>query len=249
MDFTRIIKMAIDNLASRINVDPSHIVASNLEKDPISWRVYLYVANGGIRSKYLAIVDPVDGLISRIERVEDSLSKPPGERSESDLNKMKRTFTQEQLDNLKKDYLAELMAYDKIVKDESETPQERINAAYVGGKMYRELGVIFGSPAYLQKSINSFKIVLDYPDSMILEIRGKVLNYLGLASFKLGEIMLDSEEMDRAVTFFDRSATFFKSHDLIPEYEAVNENLENAVKRIYGKDYKKALSHLEKSKA
>ncbi len=247
MDISRIVTMAVDSLANRLNINPSRIVPSNVEKDPDTWRVYLFVTSGSIRTKYLAIVDPIDGRIGRIEKVEDALSKPPGERSETDLNKMKRTFTQEQLDDLKKDYTEEISGYEKILNDDGETPQERINAAYVSGKMYRELGVIFGSPSYLQKSINSFKAVLDYPDTMISEIRGKVLNYLGLASFKLGEIMLDEEEMNTAVSFFERSALFFRTHQMMPEYEAVNENLHNAVKRIYGKDYKKALSQLQKS--
>ena len=52
----------------------------------------------------LVIANPGTGLISRIEKSEDLLVKPPGERSETDLNRVKRTFTPKQLDVLKEDY-------------------------------------------------------------------------------------------------------------------------------------------------
>ncbi len=247
MDIREIVNMAVQELSKRLDVDPSAISPSDLEKDAIDWRVFLYVGKGGVKTKYLAIVDPVTGFINRIEKVEDLLVKPPGERSEVDLNRIKRTFTPAQLDNLKNDYMSEIDSYDLILKDENETPQEKINALYVSGKVYREMGVVFGSPLYLQKAFNAFNQVLDYPDSLIMQIKGKVLNYMGLSSFKLGEIMFNEQEMETALDYFERSASFFKSHDLIPEYNAIQENLEMAAKKLYGKEYKKVVSKIVKS--
>ena len=78
-------------------------------------------------------------------------------------------------------------------------------------------------------------------------IKGKVLNYLGLSHFKLGEIMFNEEEMNLGIEFFEKSATFFKTHNLMPEYSAIEENLEMATKKLYGKEYKKVLNHIVKS--
>ena len=247
MDIRDIVRMAVEQLAARLDIDSSQITPSDLEKDAIDWRVYLYVTRGGIKTKYVAIADPVTGLISRIEKAEDLLVKPPGERSETDLNRIKRTFTPAQLETLKEDYLNDIKSYDDIMKNDDESQQEKINAAYVMGKMYRELGVIFGSPLYLQKCIESLKIILDYPDSIIAGIKGKVLNYLGLSHFKLVEIMFNEEEMNLGIEFFEKSATFFKTHNLMPEYAAIEENLEMATKKLYGKDYKKVLNQIVKS--
>ena len=249
MDIREIVRMAVDQLSKRLDIDPSLITPSDLEKDAIDWRVYLYVSSGGVKTKYLAIADPVTGLISRIEKSEDLLVKPPGERSETDLNRVKRTFTPKQLDVLKEDYTRETKLYEAILQNDDESQQEKINAHYVLGKIYREMGVIFGSPLYLQKGLTNFKEILDFPDSIITQIKGKVLNYMGLTSFKIGEIMFNQEEMQVAIQYFQDSANFFKYHSMMAEYNAVQENLEMAAKKLYGKDYKKALTQFVKAKA
>ena len=249
MDIREIVRMAVDQLSKRLDIDPSLITPSDLEKDAIDWRVYLYVSSGGVKTKYLAIADPVTGLISRIEKSEDLLVKPPGERSETDLNRVKRTFTPKQLDILKEDYTRETKLYEAILQNDDESQQEKINAHYVLGKIYREMGVIFGSPLYLQKGLTNFKEILDFPDSIITQIKGKVMNYMGLTSFKIGEIMFNQEEMQIAIQYFQDSANFFKYHSMMAEYNAVQENLEMAAKKLYGKDYKKALTQFVKAKA
>ena len=249
MDIREIVRMAVDQLSKRLDIDPSLITPSDLEKDAIDWRVYLYVSSGGVKTKYLAIADPVTGLISRIEKSEDLLVKPPGERSETDLNRVKRTFTPKQLDILKDDYTRETKLYEAILQNNDESQQEKINAHYVLGKIYREMGVIFGSPLYLQKGLTNFKEILDFPDSIITQIKGKVMNYMGLTSFKIGEIMFNQEEMQIAIQYFQDSANFFKYHSMMAEYNAVQENLEMAAKKLYGKDYKKALTQFVKAKA
>ena len=249
MDIREIVRMAVDQLSKRLDIDPSLITPSDLEKDAIDWRVYLYVSSGGVKTKYLAIADPVTGLISRIEKSEDLLVKPPGERSETDLNRVKRTFTPKQLDILKDDYTRETKLYEAILQNNDESQQEKINAHYVLGKIYREMGVIFGSPLYLQKGLTNFKEIVDFPDSIITQIKGKVMNYMGLTSFKIGEIMFNQEEMQIAIQYFQDSANFFKYHSMMAEYNAVQENLEMAAKKLYGKDYKKALTQFVKAKA
>ncbi len=248
MDIREIVRMAVERLSKRLDIDPSLITPSDLEKDATDWRVYLYVSTGGVKTKYLAIADPVTGQISRIEKSEDLLVKPPGERSESDLNRVKQTFTPKQLDVLKEDYIKETKIYEDILQNESESEQEKINAHYVLAKIYREMGVIYGSPLYLQKALTNFKDILDFPDSIITQIKGKVLNYIGLTSFKIGEIMFNEEEMQGAIQYFQDSANFFKYHSMMAEYNAVVENLEMAAKKLYGKDYKKVLTQIIKAK-
>ena len=135
MDIREIVRMAVDQLSKRLDIDASLITPSDLEKDAIDWRVYLYVSSGGVKTKYLAIADPVTGLISRIEKSEDLLVKPPGERSETDLNRVKRTFTPKQLDVLKDDYMRETKIYEAILQNDEESQQEKINAHYVLGKI------------------------------------------------------------------------------------------------------------------
>jgi tetratricopeptide (TPR) repeat protein len=249
MDIREIVRMAVEQLSKRLDIDPSLITPSDLEKDATDWRVYLYVSSGGVKTKYLAIADPVNGLISRIEKSEDLLIKPPGERSENDLNRVKRTFTPKQLDVLKEDYIRETKLYESILQNQDESQQEKINAYYVLGKVYREMGVIFGSPLYLQKALSNFKEILNFPDSIIAQIKGKVLNYMGLTSFKIGEIMFNHEEMQTAIEYFKDSTNFFKYHSMMAEYNAVQENLEMAAKKLYGKEYKKALTQIVKAKA
>jgi|GEM_PF-4248206 len=249
MDIREIVRMSVDQLSKRLDIDPSLITPSDLEKDASDWRVYLYVSSGGVKTKYLAIVDPVTGLISRFEKSEDVLIKPPGERSENDLNRVKRTFTPKQLDLLKEDYIRETKIYEAILRNQDESQQEKINAYYVLGKVYREMGVIFGSPLYLQKALTNFKEILNFPDSIISQIKGKVLNYMGLTSFKIGEIMFNQEEMQTAIEYFQDSANFFKYHSMMAEFNAVQENLEMAAKKLYGKEYKKALIQFVKAKA
>ena len=72
MDIRDIVRMAVEQLAARLDIDSSQITPSDLEKDAIDWRVYLYVTRGGIKTKYVAIADPVTGLISRIEKAQDN---------------------------------------------------------------------------------------------------------------------------------------------------------------------------------
>lgn len=248
MDIREIVRMAVEQLSKRLDIDPSLITPSDLEKDATDWRVYLYVTTGGIKTKYLAIADPVTGLISRIEKNEDLLVKPPGERSETDLNRIKRTFTPKQLDTLKDDYMKEVKLYEAILQDDNESQQEKINSYYVLGKIYREMGVIYGSPLYLQKSITDFKAILDFPNSIIAQIKGKVLNYLGLSTFKVGELMFKEDDMQNSIEYFQDSADFFKSNSMMGEYNAVQENLEMAAKKLYGNEYRKALSQLVKAR-
>ncbi len=248
MDIREIVRMAVEELSKRLDIDSSLITPSDLEKDAIDWRVFLNVTSGGVKTRYLAIADPVTGLISRIEKYEDLLVKPPGERSETDLNRVKRTFSPKQLETLKEDYMKEVRSYEAILQDNDESQQEKINSHYVLGKIYREMGVIYGSPLYLQKSSTNFKAILDFPNSIIAQIKGKVLNYLGLSTFKMGELMFKEDEMQESIRYFQDSADFFKVNSMTAEYNAVQENLEMAAKKLYGNDYRKALSQLVKAR-